>query len=130
MQASVTVVGGGLSGCECALQLAKRGVDVTLYEQRPANPGPAHHTDMLAELVCSNSLKSTKADSAAGVLKAELDLMGCELLRFAREAAVPAGGALAVDREAFSALVTKAIEDNPRINVVREEVTRIPEGRV
>ncbi len=128
MQASVTVVGGGLSGCECALQLAKRGVDVTLYEQRPANLGPAHHTDMLAELVCSNSLKSTKADSAAGVLKAELDLMGCELLRFAREAAVPAGGALAVDREAFSALVTKAIEDNPRINVVREEVTRIPEG--
>ncbi len=128
MQASVTVVGGGLSGCECALQLAKRGVDVTLYEQRPTNPGPAHHTDMLAELVCSNSLKSTKVDSAAGVLKAELDLMGCELLRFAREAAVPAGGALAVDREAFSALVTKAIEDNPRINVVREEVTRIPEG--
>lgn len=129
MQASVTVVGGGLSGCECALQLAKRGVDVTLYEQRPTNPGPAHHTDMLAELVCSNSLKSTKADSAAGVLKAELDLMGCELLRFAREAAVPAGGALAVDRETFSTLVTKAIEDNPRINVVREEVTRIPEGQ-
>ncbi len=128
MQAQVTVVGGGLSGCECALQLAKRGVAVKLYEQRPAHPGPAHHTDGLAELVCSNSLKSTKADSAAGVLKAELEMMGCELLAIAKETSVAAGGALAVDREAFSAKVTEAVEKNPLIEVVREEVTQIPEG--
>lgn len=128
MQEKVTVVGGGLAGCECALQLADRGVAVTLYEQRPVNPGPAHHTDGLAELVCSNSLKSTKPDSAAGVLKTELELMGCKLLGFARETSVAAGGALAVDREAFSAKVTTAVEGHPLIDVVRQEVTQIPEG--
>ncbi len=128
MLQTVTVVGAGLAGSECALQLAERGVRVRLFEQRPARTSPAHHTDRFAELVCSNSLKSTKPDSAAGILKAELGRMGSFLLEFARQAAVPAGGALAVDRDVFSSLVTQAVEGNPLIEVVREEVSTIPEG--
>lgn len=126
---TVTVVGAGLAGCECALQLAKRGVRVRLVEQRPLKSSPAHHTDGMAELVCSNSLKSTRRDSAAGLLKAELELMGSELLECAKRASVPAGGALAVDRERFSELVGKRIASEPLIEVVRKEVTSIPEGR-
>ena len=128
MHTKVTVVGAGLAGTECALQLAKRGVRVELFEQRPAHASPAHHTDRFAELVCSNSLKSTKPDSAAGILKAELSRMGSLLLGFAHEAAVPAGGALAVDRDRFSELVTRAVEESPLIEVTRAEVTAIPEG--
>ena len=128
MQEKVTVIGGGLAGSECALQLAKRGVAVRLVEQRPQHRSPAHHTDLFAELVCSNSLKSTKPDSAAGLLKRELEGMGSYLLGFARQAAVAAGGALAVDREVFSRLVTKAIEDEPLIEVVHEEAKSIPDG--
>ena len=124
----VTVVGGGLAGSECALQLARRGLGVRLCEQRPTKASPAHHGALLAELVCSNSLKSTKPDSAAGLLKWELDLMGSELLEVARACAVPAGGALAVDRDRFSAAVTERVESSPLIEVVREEVTSIPEG--
>ena len=125
----VTVVGGGLAGSECALQLARRGVAVTLVEQRPASTSPAHHTDRFAELVCSNSLKSTREDSAAGLLKLELTAMGSALLEMARQAQVPAGGALAVDRDVFSRLVTEAVESNPLITVERREVTALPEGR-
>ena len=99
----VDVVGGGLAGCECALQLARRGVPVTLWEMRPVASSPAHHTSALAELVCSNSLKATRLDSAAGLLKEELRRMGCVLLACAEEASVPAGGALAVDRDASRA---------------------------
>jgi methylenetetrahydrofolate--tRNA-(uracil-5-)-methyltransferase len=128
MLQTVTVVGAGLAGSECALQLAERGVRVRLFEQRPVRTSPAHHTDRFAELVCSNSLKSTKPDSAAGILKAELGRLGSFLLEFARQAAVPAGGALAVDRDVFSSLVTNAVETNPLIEVVREEVVSIPEG--
>ena len=128
MLQTVTVVGAGLAGSECALQLAERGVRVRLFEQRPIRTSPAHHTDRFAELVCSNSLKSTKPDSAAGILKAELGRLGSFLLEFARQAAVPAGGALAVDRDVFSSLVTNAVETNPLIEVVREEVVSIPEG--
>ena len=124
----VTVVGGGLAGSECALQLARRGLGVRLCEQRPAKASPAHHGALLAELVCSNSLKSTKPDSAAGLLKWELGLMGSELLEVARTCAVPAGGALAVDRDRFSAAVTERVESSPLIEVVREEVTSILEG--
>lgn len=124
----VSVVGGGLAGCECALQLARRGVAVRLYEQRPGHPSPAHHTGALAELVCSNSLKSTKPETAAGLLKDELDLMGCSLLACARSSAVPAGGALAVDRDVFSAEVGRLVGEEPLIELVRERVTRIPEG--
>lgn len=126
----VTVVGGGLAGSECALQLAKRGVDVDLYEMRPTVSTAAHHTGLLAELVCSNSLKSTKPDSAAGLLKNELEAMGSVLLRLAQEAAVPAGGALAVDRVKFSQLVEMAVANEPKIHVFHDEVTDIPEGRV
>lgn len=126
----VTIVGAGLAGSECALQLARRGVRVRLCEQRPLATTEAHHTDGLAELVCSNSLKATRRDSAAGLLKAELELMGSELLACAREASVPAGGALAVDRERFSALVGGRVAAEPNIELVRGEVTEVPEGRV
>ena len=124
----VSVVGGGLAGCECACQLADRGIPVRLYEMRPAASSPAHRTDKLAELVCSNSLKSTRPDSAAGLLKEELRRMGSVLLSCAERAAVPAGGALAVDREAFSSLVEREIAARPLIELVRKEMTSVPEG--
>lgn len=127
---AVVVIGGGLAGSECALQLAARGVPVKLYEMRPVQLSPAHHTDHLAELVCSNSLKATRIDSAAGLLKQELHRMGSVLLSCAEEAAVPAGGALAVDRDEFSRLVEKRVRAQDLITVVREEVTQIPEGHV
>ncbi len=130
MEDRVVVIGGGLAGSECALQLASRGVSVTLVEQRPTKSSPAHHTADFAELVCSNSLKSTRHDSAAGLLKEELARMGSFLIGFAKESAVPAGGALAVDRKRFSSLVSEAIESNPRIEVERREAEGIPEGRV
>ena len=109
MEGLVTVVGAGLAGSECALQLARRGVRVRLFEQRPASASPAHHTDRFAELVCSNSLKSTKSETAAGLLKTELSKMGCVLLGVARQTSVPAGGALAVNRDEFSAEVTLSL---------------------
>lgn len=125
---TVTVVGGGLAGSECALQLAKRGVQVKLYEQRPVHMTPAHHGSGFAELVCSNSLKSLKVDSAAGLLKAELALMDSYLIECAKEAAVPAGGALAVDRDKFSELVGALIEGSSNIEVIHEEVASLPGG--
>lgn len=127
-QEVVTVVGGGLAGCECACQLADRGVAVRLYEMRPEVSSPAHSTEHLAELVCSNSLKSTRIDSAAGLLKEELRRMGSVLLDCAEKSSVPAGGALAVDREAFSAAVEEEVSSRPLIQVVREEVREIPDG--
>ena len=126
----VCVIGAGLAGSECALQLAARGVPVTLVEQRPVHSSPAHHTDRFAELVCSNSLKAMRVESAAGLLKVELDAMGSRLLDIARACAVPAGGALAVDRDAFSQAVTDAVLAEPLINIERREVTSIPKGRV
>lgn len=128
--AQVTVIGGGLAGSECALQLARRGVSVTLMEMRPQTMTPAHHTASFAELVCSNSFKATRHDSAAGLLKEELRLMGSELITCAAAAAVPAGGALAVDRERFSAEVEARIAAQPNITVERTEATTIPEGHV
>ena len=124
----VTIVGGGLAGSECAIQLARRGVRVRLMEQRPLHASPAHHGEGLAELVCSNSLKSTKPDTAAGLLKAELDRLGSALLGCARRNSVAAGGALAVDRDAFSAEVTSIVEGDPLIEVVRERVDSLPDG--
>lgn len=124
----VTVIGGGLSGSECACQLADRGVPVRLYEMRPDHSSPAHHTGSLAELVCSNSFKSTRVDSAAGLLKEELRRMGSVLIDCAERAAVPAGGALAVDRERFSAFVEEEVARRSLIEVIREEVVDIPEG--
>ncbi|MBF4510109.1 MAG: methylenetetrahydrofolate--tRNA-(uracil(54)-C(5))-methyltransferase (FADH(2)-oxidizing) TrmFO [Aeromicrobium sp.] len=126
----VTVIGGGLAGSEAAWQLAARGVPVRLIEMRPTVMGPAHHTGHLAELVCSNSLKSVDPDTAAGCLKAELRALGSLLLALAEKHAVPAGAALAVDREAFSADVTQTLSSHPLITVVREEARTLPDGDV
>jgi methylenetetrahydrofolate--tRNA-(uracil-5-)-methyltransferase len=127
-QGEVTVIGGGLAGTEAAWQMAERGFRVRLYEMRPVRTTGAHVGDRLGELVCSNSFGSKLADRASGMLKAELDHMGSLLLRIAEETALPAGGALAVDREAFAQAVTARIEAHPQITVVREEVTALPEG--
>jgi methylenetetrahydrofolate--tRNA-(uracil-5-)-methyltransferase len=124
----VRVIGGGLAGSEAAWQLAERGVDVTLYEMRPHRQTPAHQTDRLAELVCSNSLGSDLPDRASGLLKAELRSMGSMVVGAADVTAVAAGGALAVDRDAFAARITDAIAAHPRIDLVREEVTELPDG--
>jgi methylenetetrahydrofolate--tRNA-(uracil-5-)-methyltransferase len=113
----VRIVGGGLAGCEAAWQLADRGVRVRLIEMRPAHSTEAHKSDKLAEIVCSNSLKSTLPDTASGVLKTELDILGSRLLEVARSTSVPAGHALAVDRETFSATVTAALRDHPLVAV-------------
>ena len=126
----VTVLGAGLAGCEAAWQLARRGFAVTLYEMKPQKFSPAHHSQGFAELICSNSLKASRVDSAAGLLKEEMRRLGSLLMACAEKSAVPAGGALAVDREEFSRLATQAIEAEPRITVVREEVTDIPQGPV
>lgn len=127
MNEHVTIIGAGLAGSEAALQLADRGIAVRLVEMRPVVPTPVHKTDGLAELVCSNSLKSMKSDSAAGMLKHELDALGSRLYAFARECAVPAGGALAVDRNCFSDAVTAAVEGHPLIELVRREVGSLSE---
>jgi methylenetetrahydrofolate--tRNA-(uracil-5-)-methyltransferase len=121
----VTVVGGGLAGSEAAWQLASRGFEVTLHEMRPVITTPAHKTDRLAELVCSNTFKSTELTNAHGLLKAEMRLMGSLILQAADAARVAAGSALAVDRDVFSQYVTERIESEPRINIVRGEVTAI-----
>lgn len=126
MRPVVTVVGGGLAGCEAALQLLSRGFGVKMFEMRPAKTTGAHGTDGLAELVCSNSLKSEAEETASGTLKAELDALGCHLLALARECRVPSGSALAVDRELFSAVVERELAAYPRFELVREEVTDIP----
>jgi methylenetetrahydrofolate--tRNA-(uracil-5-)-methyltransferase len=126
----VSVVGGGLAGCEAAWQIARRGLAVVLYEMRPLVMTPAHKTGFLAELVCSNSLGGDLPDRAPGLLKRELALLGSLILACARETAVPAGSALAVDRERFAELVTQRIEAHPLISVVREEVREIPGGVV
>jgi len=122
----VVIAGGGLAGSEAAWQLAERGIPVTLYEMRPRHPTPAHKTDRLAELVCSNSLKSNAPGSASWLLKEELRRAGSLLLRVADECAVPGGTALAVDREAFAGAVTSTLERHPLINVRREEFCEIP----
>ncbi len=127
---AVTVIGAGLAGCEAAWTLAQADVPVTLYEMKPHKRSQAHKTNDLAELVCSNSLKADRLGSAAGLLKAEMDRFGSLLLDCARQSRVPAGGALAVDRDVFSQLVTKKIEEHPGITLLREEVTQIPDGPV
>jgi len=123
----LTIIGGGLAGCEAAWQAAERGVSVQLYEMRPAVATEAHASEWLAERVCSNSLGSDVADRPSGLLKAELRRMGSLLLACADATAVPAGSALAVDREAFAQKVTDAIEGHPRIELVRREVADIPD---
>jgi methylenetetrahydrofolate--tRNA-(uracil-5-)-methyltransferase len=126
--AELQVVGGGLAGCEAAWQLAERGHDVKLIEMRPVRPTPAHQTDHLAELVCTNSFKSEDLSNAHGLLKAEMRDMGSILLAAAHAARVPAGTALAVDRSRFAAAVTERIQSHDNIEIVRQEVTQLPDG--
>ncbi|MEK6661643.1 MAG: methylenetetrahydrofolate--tRNA-(uracil(54)-C(5))-methyltransferase (FADH(2)-oxidizing) TrmFO [candidate division NC10 bacterium] len=125
----IVVVGGGLAGSEAAWQAAERGAHVRLSEMRPVTPTPAHKTDRLAELVCSNSLKSDSPEDCHGLLKRELTAYGSVVMAAARVHAVPAGSALAVDREAFAAEITERLTRHPRISIVREEIKAIPEER-
>ncbi|MEW5987424.1 MAG: methylenetetrahydrofolate--tRNA-(uracil(54)-C(5))-methyltransferase (FADH(2)-oxidizing) TrmFO [Chloroflexota bacterium] len=127
MTQSLIVVGGGLAGCEAAWQAAQLGAPVRLYEMRPTQTTPAHVTDKLAELVCSNSLGSTQVDKAPGLLKAELRGLGSLILQCAEEAAVPAGTSLAVDRDLFAGAVTQRIASHPLIELVRAEVAAVPD---
>ena len=126
MSETVQIVGGGLAGCEAAWQLAERGVPVVVREMRPVRRTAAHRTEWLAELVCSNTFKSTDVTNAHGLLKAELRQLGSMVLEAADEARVPGGTALAVDRDVFAAAVTRRIEGHPRISVARGEVTTLP----
>lgn len=128
MAEPVEIVGGGLAGCEAAFFLAERGHPVRLVEMRPVRATPAHRTDRLGELVCTNSFKSEDPANAHGQLKREMDALGSLLLRVAREARVPAGSALAVDRELFSSRMTEAVSSHPLVEVVREERRELPEG--
>jgi methylenetetrahydrofolate--tRNA-(uracil-5-)-methyltransferase len=123
----VTVVGAGLAGVEASLQLAKRGIKVMLYDMKPEKKSPAHVMDSFAELVCSNSFRSNQLDNAVGLLKAELRVLGSEVMEVADRFRVPAGNALAVDREAFSLYLTQLVEQHPYISVIHEEVMQIPE---
>jgi methylenetetrahydrofolate--tRNA-(uracil-5-)-methyltransferase len=128
--APVHVVGGGLAGSECAFQLATRGVPVVLHEMRPRQPTPAHATDRFAELVCSNSLRSDDPEHPAGILKREMQAFGSLIIGAAREHAVPAGSALAVDRELFAAAITARLSSLPNVTIERAEVTELPPGDV
>ena len=126
----VKVIGAGFAGVEAAWQLANRGIEVELYEMKPVRFSPAHSNEGFAELVCSNSFKALRLGCAAGMLKAEMELLGSLCVECAKATAVPAGGALAVDRDKFSALVTEKILSRKEITVIREEVTQIPDGDV
>lgn len=126
----VKVIGAGLAGCEAAWMLASFGVKVDLYEMKPARMSPAHHSDKFAELVCSNSLRAGNIENAVGLLKEEMRILGSLIMEAADKCAVPAGGALAVDREEFSSYITDKIRSNPFINVISEEVHEIPEGGI
>ena len=127
---TVTVLGAGLAGSECAWQLAKRGIPVRLVEMKPGKMTPAHKSPWFGELVCSNSLRSDELSNAVGLLKEEMRRLDSLIMRAADENRVPAGGALAVDREGFSRSITRALEEQPNIQIVREEATEIPEGTV
>ncbi len=124
----VNVIGAGLAGSEAAWQIAKRGIKVHLYEMRPKKQTPAHHTDKFAELVCSNSLRSNTLTNAVGVLKEEMRKLDSVIIASADDCSVPAGGALAVDRHEFAAMVTDRVKNHPNVTVFEEEVTSIPEG--
>ena len=126
----VTVIGAGLAGSECAWQLAERGVEVTLREMKPEKKTPAHETAYFAELCCSNSLRAAGLENAVGLLKEELRSRGSLIIRCADATAVPAGGALAVDRHGFARMVTESVQSHPNITVVPGEVTEIPAGEV
>ncbi len=126
----VKVIGAGLAGCEAAWQLSKRGIDVDLYEMKPEKMSPAHHSPLFAELVCSNSLRADRIQNAVGLLKEEMRRLGSLIMEAADQSRVPAGGALAVDRNSFSGRITERIRSSPHIRVICEEADRIPEGIV
>ena len=128
MEKHINVYGAGLAGCEAAWQAASRGVAVTLYEMKPKKFTPAHHSEGYAELVCSNSLRSDRITVASGLLKEELSRMGSLIMEAARATQVPAGSALAVDRDKFSAYVTEKIQNHPLITVVEAEITAVSEN--
>src|SRR6476660_5170060 len=124
----VHIIGGGLAGTEAAWQVASRGVPVTLFEMRPVRPTLVHKTDGLAELVCSNSFRGDKLDNAVGLLKEEMRRLGSLVMRAAEASRVPAGAALAVDREQFAQTITDALASHPLVTIVREEIAAIPES--
>ena len=126
----INVIGAGLSGCEAAYQIAKRGIDVKLYDMKPRKKSPAHKSDLFAELVCSNSFKADRVSSAAGLLKAEMRRFGSLLLKAADNSRVPAGGALAVDRDLFSKYVTCALKNNDKITIICQEITAVPDDGI
>ncbi|MBQ9920085.1 MAG: methylenetetrahydrofolate--tRNA-(uracil(54)-C(5))-methyltransferase (FADH(2)-oxidizing) TrmFO [Clostridia bacterium] len=130
MNKNITVIGAGLAGCEAAYYLAEKGVKVTLYEMKPNKKSPAHKSDLFAELVCSNSLKAARIESAAGLLKEEMRRLGSICLKSADKSAVPAGGALAVERNQFSQYITEQIKNHPNIKIVYECAQKIPENGV
>jgi len=130
MTQSITVIGAGLAGSEAAWQIAKRGHKVRLYEMRPVRSTDAHKTENFAELVCSNSLRGASLANAVGLLKEEMRRLDSVIISSADETAVPAGGALAVDRDNFSALVTERVQNHPNIEIVREEITEIPQDGI
>ncbi|NJR75089.1 MAG: FAD-dependent oxidoreductase, partial [Scytonema sp. CRU_2_7] len=129
-QNRIIVIGGGLAGTEAAWQVAQAGVGVTLYEMRPVITSPAHHTEELAELVCSNSFGAKNSDRAAGLLHEELRRLGSQIITMADHHAVPAGGALAVDRAVFSRELTQALASHPLIELERGEITEIPQDSI
>lgn len=129
MEKIVNIIGAGLAGVEACHQLVKRGYKVRLYEMRPKKMTPAHHSENFAELVCSNSLRADGTGNAVGVLKAEMEMMDSIVIKFARMHQVPAGGALAVDRDNFSKAITDYIVNHPLVEVIHEEVTEFPEGK-
>ncbi len=124
---NVKVIGAGLAGCEAALQLAKEGIDVTLVEMKPKKMSPAHKSENFAELVCSNSLKADRIENACGLLKEEMRLLGSMIIEAADNTKVPAGAALAVDREKFSAYITEKLKTCPNLTLVSEEVEKLPD---
>ena len=126
----VHVIGAGLAGSEATWQLVRRGIPVILHEMRPGKSSPAHKTEFFAELVCSNSLRAAARENAIGLLKEELRRLGSLIMESADRAAIPAGGALAVDRDEFSGYITQKIRNNPLIEVISEEVTKIPEDGI
>lgn len=126
----VTIIGAGLAGCEAAWQVAQSGVSVTLYEMRPGTMTPAHQSDKFAELVCSNSLRAANIENAVGLLKTEMKQLNSLIMLAAEENKLPAGGALAVDRNAFSEYITRQLSQHPLIEIIREEVISVPEGIV
>ena len=126
----ILIIGGGLAGCEAAWQAAERGLTVDLYEMKPTRFSPAHESELLAELVCSNSLRSNAVDSAVGLLKEEMRRLDSLIMRAADTTAVPAGSALAVDRLRFASFISRTMEEHPKISIIRQEVTELPQSDI